>query len=123
MGQYNCSQGKGIGGFSILADMINFNGVDSFMSFTTNYKDTGLTGVYFTVSGEVDDALYNMTKLITKVFNHLCFEVDDEMLARAKRSLLTSFCLILDGSTPICEDIGRYLNNLFYKIILFCFFF
>ena len=50
LGQYDRSQGTGISGNSTLADALgkHESGVDSFMSFTTSYKDTGLTGLYFT---------------------------------------------------------------------------
>lgn len=99
--------------------MIDFDGVDSFMSFTTNYKDTGLTGVYFSVSEEVDGAIFNMTKLITDAFKRLCVEVDEAMLTRAKRSLFTNILLMLDGSTPICEDIGRFEDYLSNFLIIF----
>uniref|UniRef100_A0A8R1HS75 Mitochondrial-processing peptidase subunit alpha n=1 Tax=Caenorhabditis japonica TaxID=281687 RepID=A0A8R1HS75_CAEJA len=35
--------------------------------------------------------------------------IDEATVERAKRSLLTNLLLMLDGSTPVCEDIGRQL--------------
>lgn len=37
----------------------------------------------------------------------LCENVTVDEVERGKRSLLTNMALMLDGSTPICEDIGR----------------
>lgn len=38
----------------------------------------------------------------------LCDSITEEEVERGKRSLLTNMSLMLDGSTPICEDIGRF---------------
>lgn len=88
------------------------------MSFTTNYKDTGLTGVFFSVSEETNGSVENMTKLIADVYHRLCVEVDEGMLERAKRSLFTNMLLMLDGSTPVCEDIGRYIFKFLFFLSL-----
>ncbi|KAL3104386.1 hypothetical protein niasHT_030300 [Heterodera trifolii] len=82
------------------------SGVSSFMSYTTSYKDTGLTGLFFCAE---PDALFNLAESVCKEWRQLCEEVDVDELERAKRSLLTNSLLMLDGSTPICEDIGRQL--------------
>ena len=37
----------------------------------------------------------------------LCESISEKDVERGKRSLLTNMLLMLDGSTPICEDIGR----------------
>lgn len=37
----------------------------------------------------------------------LCSSVTDFEVERAKNLLKTNMLLMLDGSTPICEDIGR----------------
>lgn len=39
----------------------------------------------------------------------LSSEVDAETVEKGKRSLLTNLMLMLDGSTPVTEDIGRQL--------------
>ena len=44
----------------------------------------------------------------------LCTSVTDFEVDRAKNLLKTNMLLMLDGSTPICEDIGRLLLNYHY---------
>ncbi|OWK06492.1 PMPCB, partial [Cervus elaphus hippelaphus] len=39
----------------------------------------------------------------------LCTSVTESEVARAKNLLKTNMLLQLDGSTPICEDIGRQM--------------
>uniref|UniRef100_A0A914W728 Uncharacterized protein n=1 Tax=Plectus sambesii TaxID=2011161 RepID=A0A914W728_9BILA len=39
---------------------------------------------------------------------HLCTSVTNEEVERGKNLLKTNMLLMLDGSTPICEDIGRW---------------
>uniref|UniRef100_A0A915E6N7 Mitochondrial processing peptidase beta subunit n=1 Tax=Ditylenchus dipsaci TaxID=166011 RepID=A0A915E6N7_9BILA len=110
LGSYDRTQSQGVAGLTLLGDEVAKQdlGVQSFMSFTTNYKDTGLTGTYFCV----DDAkaLQQFTKTITSVWKRLCHEVDERKLNDAKRTIFLNMLLMLDGSTPICEDIGRYFN-------------
>lgn len=74
------------------------------MSFTTSYKDTGLAGVYFVTEPE---GLGTMVDAICREWRYLCDHVDEAELERVKRSLFTNMLLLLDGSTPVCEDIGR----------------
>lgn len=40
---------------------------------------------------------------------HLCNSVTDGEVARGKNLLKTNLLLQLDGTTPICEDIGRQM--------------
>ena len=42
----------------------------------------------------------------------LCTEMNEMEVTRAKNTLLTNMALMLDGTTPVCEDIGRQM--LFY---------
>lgn len=109
LGQYDRSQAFGLSSISILADSLGANcGVENFMSFTTSYKDTGLTGVYFVVEDEYH--LEKFTELVTSTWCQLCVDGNRLLLERAKRSLFTNMLVMLDGTTPICEDIGRWEN-------------
>ena len=50
-----------------------------------------------------------MCESICMEWQTLCSSVTTGELERAKRWLFTNMLLMLDGSTPICEDIGRQL--------------
>jgi len=75
-------------------------------SFNTCYTDTGLWGIYLvTDSSTVDSAV----KAVLAEWQRLSQSATDHEVNRAKNLLLTNMLLMLDGSTPICEDIGRQM--------------
>jgi processing peptidase subunit beta len=77
---------------------------NSISTFNTQYADTGLFGVY-AVSEAVglSDLMWSITGNITR----LAYNVEPELLEEVKRQTWQSMLSQLDGSTPICEDIGR----------------
>ena len=76
----------------------------SFQSFNTCYKDTGLWGIYFVTDKLNQEAMmFN----IQHEWMRLATSVTDFEVNRAKNLLKTNMLLQLDGTTPICEDIGR----------------
>jgi processing peptidase subunit beta len=77
------------------------------MAFNTSYSDTGLFGTY--VVSENFKALDDLTHCIQVEWHRLCSAVSDVEVFRAKNQLKTALLLSLDGTTPICEDIGRQL--------------
>jgi processing peptidase subunit beta len=78
----------------------------SFQAFNTCYKDTGLWGIYF-VTGKMDQEM--MIFNITQEWMRLCTSITDFEVDRAKNALKTNMLLQLDGTTAICEDIGRQM--------------
>lgn len=42
----------------------------------------------------------------------LCTKITDQEVERAKNILKANLRLQLDGTTPICEDIGRFVSTL-----------
>uniref|UniRef100_A0A4W4HE78 Mitochondrial-processing peptidase subunit beta n=1 Tax=Electrophorus electricus TaxID=8005 RepID=A0A4W4HE78_ELEEL len=77
----------------------------SFQSFNTCYTDTGLWGLYAVCEpGTVSQMMH-----FTQQEMSLCTSVTESEVARAKNLLKTNMLLHLDGSTPICEDIGRQM--------------
>jgi len=107
IGNWDRSMGGGANNSSPLAHYCAEKGfAHSFQSFNTCYKDTGLWGIYF-----VTDAM-NQENMIFNIQNEwmrLATSVTDFEVNRAKNLLKTNMLLQLDGTTPICEDIGRQM--------------
>ncbi|XP_071960336.1 mitochondrial-processing peptidase subunit beta-like [Antedon mediterranea] len=78
----------------------------SFQSFNTCYTDTGLWGMYMVADPmKIEDLMYH----IQGEWMRMCTSVTETEVERAKNLLKTNILLQLDGSTPICEDIGRQM--------------
>ncbi|KAK6750267.1 hypothetical protein RB195_002323 [Necator americanus] len=107
IGEWDRSRGFGVNAPSRLALRLGRNaGVQLFQAFNTCYKDTGLIGMYFVAEEMASESLVDA---VVDEWRWLATEVDAETVDRGKRTLLTNLLLMLDGSTPICEDIGRQL--------------
>ncbi|CAI8041237.1 Mitochondrial-processing peptidase subunit beta, partial [Geodia barretti] len=112
IGNYDRTVGGGQNMASKLAQNIvahsgtNPSEVHSFMSFNTCYTDTGLWGVYAVLNNtSIDDFIYNLQT----EWRRLCFSVTEAEVERAKKVFKTSLFMQLDGSTAVCEDIGRQM--------------
>ncbi|CAH3965576.1 mitochondrial-processing peptidase subunit beta [Pieris brassicae] len=107
IGAWDRSQGGGANNASYLARAASLGNLcHSFQSFNTCYKDTGLWGIYFVSEPmQIEDMLYN----IQSEWMKLCNSVTEGEVERAKNLLKTNMLLQLDGTTPVCEDIGRQI--------------
>jgi len=107
VGSWDRSQGGGANLASNLAQGAATDGLcHSFQSFNTCYKDTGLWGIYWVCEPmQQEDMLFN----IQSEWMRLCTNVTDFEVERAKNLLKTNMLLQLDGTTPVCEDIGRQM--------------
>ncbi|XP_038208026.1 mitochondrial-processing peptidase subunit beta [Zerene cesonia] len=107
IGAWDRSQGGGANNASVLAQASSIENLcHSFQSFNTCYKDTGLWGIYFVSEPmKIEDMLYN----IQSEWMKLCTSVTEGEVDRAKNLLKTNMLLQLDGTTPVCEDIGRQI--------------
>lgn len=81
-------------------------GAHSATTFNTTYTDTGLFGVYFTAPptgtfASAQTVMYEMARLTE--------EVSAEELERAKQQLKAAMLMHMDGTTAVCEDIGRQM--------------
>ncbi|CAK9186028.1 unnamed protein product [Ilex paraguariensis] len=101
----NAGGGKHMG--SELAQRVGINEIaESMMAFNTNYKDTGLFGVYAIAKPDcLDDLAYAIMYEISK----LCYRVSEADVTRARNQLKSSLLLHMDGTSPVAEDIGRQL--------------
>lgn len=107
IGSWDRTHGSGMNAPSRLTQRLGWGGeVQSFQAFNTCYKDTGLWGIYFVCDPvEAEGVVWN----IQDEWKHLCVTLTDEEVERGKNLLKTNMLLMLDGSTPICEDIGRQM--------------
>ncbi|CAF1033466.1 unnamed protein product [Adineta steineri] len=85
---------------------VKYNLCHSYQAFNTCYTDTGLWGAYLVTDRmKIDDAM----SAIQDEWCRIATSCTDVEVTRAKNLLKTNMLLMLDGSTPICEDIGRQL--------------
>jgi len=107
VGNWDRSMGGGANNSSPLAQYSSELGLaHSFQSFNTCYKDTGLWGIYFVTDAmKQEDMMFN----IQSEWMRLATSITDFEVNRAKNLLKTNMLLQLDGTTPICEDIGRQM--------------
>ncbi|CAK8541507.1 unnamed protein product [Lathyrus sativus] len=107
LGSWNKSAGGGKHMGSELAQRIGINEIaESTMAFNTNYKDTGLFGVYAVAKPDcLDDLAYAIMYNTTK----LAYQVSEDDVTRARNQLKSSLLLHIDGTSPVAEDIGRQL--------------
>ena len=107
VGNYDCTLGGGHNMASKLAQVAaQENLARSFMSFNTCYTDTGLWGIYLVMDKmTIDDMFFNLQN----EWMRLCVSVTEAEVERAKNVFKTSLFMHLDGSTPICDDIGRQM--------------
>ncbi|KAM0888065.1 hypothetical protein ACQ4PT_028570 [Festuca glaucescens] len=107
LGSWNRSIGVGNCSGSSLARGISNGGLaESLMAFNTNYRDTGLFGIYTTAP---PDALHDLSRLIMEEFRRLAFRVSETEVARARNQLKSSLLLHIDGSTAVSENNGRQM--------------
>ncbi|MCL7036586.1 hypothetical protein MKW94_018484 [Papaver nudicaule] len=107
LGSWNKSAGGGKHMGSELAQRVGINDIaENMMAFNTNYKDTGLFGVYATCKPDcLDDLAYAIMYEVSK----LSYRVSEADVTRARNQLKSSLLLHIDGTSPVAEDIGRQL--------------
>ncbi|KAG8662384.1 hypothetical protein MANES_01G097600v8 [Manihot esculenta] len=105
LGSWNKNAGGGKHMGSELAQRVGINEIaESMMAFNTNYKDTGLFGVYAVAKPDcLDDLAWAIMYETTK----LSYRVSEADVTRARNQLKSSLILHIDGTSPVAEDIGR----------------
>ncbi|XP_063797226.1 cytochrome b-c1 complex subunit 1, mitochondrial [Pseudophryne corroboree] len=83
-----------------------YNLCQSFQAFNIRYSDTGLLGMHFVSDKHnIEDTLH----IAQAEWMRLCTSSTDSELAQAKKTLKSALVAQLDGTTPVCEDIGRQI--------------
>lgn len=107
LGSWNKNAGGGKHMGSELAQRVGINEIaESMMAFNTNYKDTGLFGVYAVAK---PDCLDDLAWAIMQEVSKLSYRVSEADVTRACNQLKSSLLLHIDGTSPVAEDIGRQL--------------
>ncbi|KAM8917414.1 tubulin monoglycylase TTLL3-like [Spinachia spinachia] len=80
----------------------------SFQAFHSSYCDTGLLGIYLVADKhQIED----MVHWSQNAWMNLCTTVTESDVARGKNALKASLVGQLNGTTRICDDIGRQVLN------------
>ncbi|KAM4720790.1 cytochrome b-c1 complex subunit 1, mitochondrial [Rhinophrynus dorsalis] len=87
----------------------------SYQTFNIRYSDTGLFGLHF-VSDKHN--IEDMLHVAQGEWMRLCTGVTDSEVSQAKKALKTALVAQLDGTTPVCDDIGRQILNYGSRISL-----
>nr|CAB3478093.1 unnamed protein product [Digitaria exilis] len=107
LGSWNRSVGVGnCSGSSLARGISDGNLAEGLMAFNTNYRDTGIFGIY-TVA--LPDTLHDLSRLIMAECRRLASQVSEEEVARARNQLKSSLLLHIDGSTAVAENNGRQM--------------
>ncbi|KAF7711619.1 cytochrome b-c1 complex subunit 1, mitochondrial [Silurus meridionalis] len=116
IGSYDVTFGGGLHLSSRLARLaVEGNLCNSFQSFHSTYNDTGLMGIYFvTDKHKIEDMMH----WAQNAWMNLCTTVTESDVARGKNALKASLVGQLNGTTPICDDIGRHILNYGRRISL-----
>merc|ERR1719498_1060876 len=80
----------------------------SFQAFHSSYSDTGLLGIYFVADKHHIEDMMHWSQ---NAWMNLCTTVTESDVARGKNALKASLVGQLNGTTPICDDIGRHVLN------------
>uniref|UniRef100_A0A8C5Y8P2 Cytochrome b-c1 complex subunit 1, mitochondrial n=1 Tax=Microcebus murinus TaxID=30608 RepID=A0A8C5Y8P2_MICMU len=107
IGHYDCTYGGGVHLSSPLASVAAAKKLcQSFQTFNICYAETGLLGAHFVCDRmSIDDMMF----FLQGQWMRLCTSATEGEVERGKNILRNALISHLDGTTPVCEDIGRSL--------------
>ncbi|KAM9758587.1 tubulin monoglycylase TTLL3-like [Menidia menidia] len=109
IGSYDLTYGGGKHLSSRLARLaVEDNLCHSFQAFHSSYSDTGLLGIYFVSDKHHIDDMMHWSQ---NAWMNLCTTVTESDVVRGRNALKASLVGQLNGTTPICDDIGRHVLN------------
>lgn len=107
IGSWNKTVGVGNCSGSALARRVSTEDLaESMMAFNTNYRDTGLFGIYCTTT---PDRLHGLSCAVMQEIKRLAYQVSETEVIRAKNQLKSCLLLHIDGSTAVAENNGRQM--------------
>ncbi|XP_075870543.1 cytochrome b-c1 complex subunit 1, mitochondrial [Nelusetta ayraudi] len=109
IGSFDLTYGGGKHLSSRLARLaVEENLCHSFQAFHSSYSDTGLLGIHFVADKHYIEDMMHWSQ---NAWMNLCTTVTESDIARGKNALKASLVAQLNGTTPICDDIGRHVLN------------
>lgn len=109
IGSFDLTYGGGKHLSSRLARLaVEENLCHSFQAFHSSYSDTGLLGIHFVADKHYIEDMMHWSQ---NAWMNLCTTVTESDVARGKNALKASLVAQLNGTTPICDDIGRHVLN------------
>uniref|UniRef100_A0A8D1YFB4 Cytochrome b-c1 complex subunit 1, mitochondrial n=1 Tax=Sus scrofa TaxID=9823 RepID=A0A8D1YFB4_PIG len=107
IGHYDSTYGGGTHMSSTLASVAATRKLcQSFQTFNICYAETGLLGAHFVCDNmSIDDMMF----FLQGQWMRLCTSATESEVVRGKNILRNALVSHLDGTTPVCEDIGRSL--------------
>ncbi|KAM3877904.1 tubulin monoglycylase TTLL3-like [Diretmus argenteus] len=107
IGSYDVTYGGGKNLSSRLARLaVEANLCHSFQAFHSCYSDTGLLGIYFVTDKHYIEDMMHWSQ---NAWMNLCTTVTESDVARGKNALKASLVGHLNGTTPMCDDIGKHI--------------
>jgi len=114
VGNFDRAMGGGKNVSSRLGELVATEGLaHNLTGFNTCYNTTGLFGAYFlTEAAHVEDMLCELLSEYVRLGHGAL----DSEVERGKKRLKASILNHLEGSTPVCEDLGRQVLTIGRKI-------
>lgn len=107
LGSWNVNTAGGIHSASkFIAEVAQQKMAHSVSAFNTQYSDVGLFGIHAVAE---EKALYELFATLPVYMTRLGYDVGYVEVEEAKRHLKMNLLAILDGTTSVCEEIGRQM--------------
>jgi len=111
LGSYDHNHGAASLLGSRLAEIVDKEHLaESFQTFSTHYKTTGLFGIYGVA--EPGDKFADFTYEVLQEFQKTAQYLSEDELQRAKNKVKSALLSSLDGNMAVAEDIGRQVLTL-----------
>ncbi|XP_058069088.1 probable mitochondrial-processing peptidase subunit beta, mitochondrial isoform X3 [Magnolia sinica] len=107
LGSWNKNVGVGNYSGSELAHRVSTDDLaESIMAFNTNYRDTGLFGIYSTA---MPDCLPSLSLAIMQELRRMAHQISEAEVMRARNQLKSVLLLRIDGTSAVAENNGRQM--------------
>ncbi|VDK59646.1 unnamed protein product [Anisakis simplex] len=108
IGSWDRTYGSSVNAPLRLAQKLSLaNDLHLYRSFSMNYKDTGLFGIYFVVDGNDHNETLKVVKTVQKEWKHLASGVTEDEVDRVKNMLKTNVFQSFESNAKRVDDIAK----------------